>query len=232
MWAAPWNPSLYIAEPLPQQRFHQYGIGWPSIGVSGSTIVVAYQVFQFEVSDSLPFYNYSDIWWVKSANGGATWSLPENLTNTPNLDERYPSVSKWNAPGELNIVWQEDTQPGAHAANSDNATISRSYLKFMKVSTVDVGEEASVPRLFTLSQNYPNPFNPVTQIHYAVGKGGRVTLKVFNLLGLEIATLLDGSLSPGSYTATFDGSSLPSGTYIYRLIAGNFTESRKMLLVK
>lgn len=232
VWAAPWNPSLYIAEPLPQQRFHQYGVGWPSIAMSGSTIVVAYQVFQPEVSDSTPNYHYSDIWWVKSANGGLSWSIPENLTNTPTLDERYPSVSKWNAPGEFNIVWQEDREPGAHAANSDNATISRSYLKFMKVSTVDVDEEPDVPRSFGLSQNYPNPFNPVTQIHYTIENGGRVTLKVFSLLGHEVATVLDESLSPGSYATTFDGSSLPSGTYIYRLISGNVAVSRKMLLVK
>ena len=232
VWAAPWNPALYIAEPLPQQRFHQYGVGWPSIGMSGSTIVVAYQVFQPEVSDSTPYYHYSDIWWVRSTNGGLTWSVPANLTNTPNLDERYPSVSKWNAPGEFNIVWQEDREPGAHAANSDRATISRSYLKFMKVSTVDVGEEPNVPRSFRVSQNYPNPFNPVTQISYTIATSGRVSLKVFNLLGQEVATVLDESLSPGNYTATFEGSSLPSGTYIYRLISGTVTETRKMLLVK
>jgi len=232
VWAAPWNPALYIAEPLPQQRFHQYGVGWPSIGMSGSTIIVAYQVFQPEVSDSTPNYHYSDIWWVKSTNGGLAWSTPENLSNTPNLDERYPSVSKWNAPGEFNIVWQEDREPGAHAANSDNATISRSYLKFMKVSTVDVGEEPELPRSFGMSQNYPNPFNPSTRIDYAVSRGGLVSLKVYDAIGQDVATLFNGFVSPGRYTVTFDASSLPSGVYVYRVRTEGSTESRKMLFIK
>ena len=230
--AVPWNPSLYIAEPLPQQRFHQYGIGWPSIGMSGSSIILAYQVFQPEVSDSSPNFHYSDVWYVKSTNGGVAWSSPQNLTNTPRMDERYPSVSKWNAPGQFNIVWQEDTEPGAHTPNSDNATITRSYLKFMQVGTVDVREQTSVPQSFVLSQNYPNPFNPSTRIDYAISRTGNVSLKVYNALGQDMATLVDETLAAGRYSATFDATTLPSGVYFFRLEAGTFVESKKMILLK
>jgi hypothetical protein len=85
---------------------------------------------------------------------------------------------------------------------------------------------------FNLTQNYPNPFNPVTKIKYNIGKAGRVSLSVYDLLGNEIALLLNEEKSPGSYETDFDGSSLASGTYIYRLRSGGETLSRKLILLK
>ena len=85
---------------------------------------------------------------------------------------------------------------------------------------------------FALSQNYPNPFNPTTMISFAVPKAGKATLKVYDLLGQEVATLVDGMMSAGSHEATFNASKLSSGTYIYRLNAENFVETRKMVLLR
>jgi photosystem II stability/assembly factor-like uncharacterized protein len=90
----------------------------------------------------------------------------------------------------------------------------------------------TVPSRFTLSQNYPNPFNPTTSILYTVSSREYTTLTVYNVLGQKVATLVDEEKAPGSYTATFDGSKLPSGIYLYRLQAGNFTQTKKMVLVK
>jgi len=90
----------------------------------------------------------------------------------------------------------------------------------------------TVPLTFALSQNYPNPFNPTTSIMYAVTSRMYTTLTVYNVLGEKVATLVDGEKAPGSYTATFDGSKLPSGIYLYRLQAGSFTQTRRMLLIK
>ena len=85
---------------------------------------------------------------------------------------------------------------------------------------------------FYLSQNYPNPFNPSTQIRYQISESGRVTLTVFDLLGREVRTLVDEQKQPGTYTVTFDGSGLASGVYFYRLQAGSFTTTRKLVLLR
>jgi len=88
------------------------------------------------------------------------------------------------------------------------------------------------PMSYELSQNYPNPFNPSTKIRFSVPEAGIVTLKVFNLLGEEIATLLSAEKTAGNYEATFDASNLSSGIYFYKLEAKNFTSTKKMMLLK
>lgn len=92
--------------------------------------------------------------------------------------------------------------------------------------------EFSMPSAFSLSQNYPNPFNPTTLIEFAVPKKSQVSLRVYNLLGQEVKTLVDQEFQPGRYRATFDGSGLASGMYLYRIQAGSFSQTQKMLLVK
>ncbi|HEX2869310.1 MAG TPA: T9SS type A sorting domain-containing protein [Ignavibacteriales bacterium] len=89
-----------------------------------------------------------------------------------------------------------------------------------------------VPQDFILSQNYPNPFNPVTTIEFAVPEAGEYTLKVYDMLGREAATLLKGSLTTGYHKAAFDAGGLPSGVYIYRLTGNNVVLSKKMMVVK
>lgn len=93
-------------------------------------------------------------------------------------------------------------------------------------------EESVPPSEFTLSQNFPNPFNPTTTIEYQIAKLVYVELKVFNVLGNEVAAIVNEYKLAGKYEATFDASNLPSGVYIYQLNAGNYFLSRKMLLIK
>ena len=88
------------------------------------------------------------------------------------------------------------------------------------------------PFLFSLNQNYPNPFNPNTVISYQLSVISDVKLVVFDLLGREVATLVNEKKAAGSYTASFDGANLTSGVYLYKLTAGNYSETRKMTLVK
>jgi hypothetical protein len=89
-----------------------------------------------------------------------------------------------------------------------------------------------LPKNFSLSQNYPNPFNPTTTIHYSVPKTSFVTIKVYDMLGKEIATLVNQEKSAGNYTVQFNGSNLSSGIYFYRMRSGNFVETKKLLLLK
>ncbi len=105
--------------------------------------------------------------------------------------------------------------------------------------TTDVNKEENSPVKFFLAQNYPNPFNPTTKIKYSIHVGNAnitsppfVTLRVYDLLGREIATLVNERKSPGIYEVTFDANDLPSGTYIYKLTAGKFIDTKKMLLIK
>ena len=89
-----------------------------------------------------------------------------------------------------------------------------------------------LPTEYNLSQNYPNPFNPVTTIEFSLPKSSYVTLTIFNTLGIQIQTLADHTLAPCKYRVRWDAKDLPSGVYFYRLVAGSFTESRKLVLLR
>lgn len=89
-----------------------------------------------------------------------------------------------------------------------------------------------VPNSYKLGQNYPNPFNPTTEINYSVPQNGFVTLEVFNVLGQEVATLFSGVQHAGNYVASFDATKFASGVYFYRLQAGSFSVTKKMVLLK
>ncbi|MFA6542060.1 MAG: T9SS type A sorting domain-containing protein, partial [Bacteroidota bacterium] len=85
---------------------------------------------------------------------------------------------------------------------------------------------------FTLDQNYPNPFNPSTTISYAIPQPAQVTLKVYNIVGQEVATLVNGYQTSGRYDVTFNASRMASGVYFYRLQTGSFSNIKKMVLLK
>jgi hypothetical protein len=99
-------------------------------------------------------------------------------------------------------------------------------------SSVNVDEDKLTASSFELFNNYPNPFNPTTIIEYSVVSNEFVSLKVYDMLGKEIATLVNEQKSAGKYKVNFDASSLASGVYIYKLTAGNFSDSKKMVLTK
>jgi hypothetical protein len=99
---------------------------------------------------------------------------------------------------------------------------------FSLSNTVEIG----TPSKYNLSQNYPNPFNPVTKISYTIAMAGQVTLKVYDMTGKEIKTLVNEVKSPGFYTVDFSGANLASGIYLYKISAGNYSETKKMSLIK
>jgi hypothetical protein len=119
-------------------------------------------------------------------------------------------------------------------------TPSSGTVKVHSVSLIIVGSTPAtlvkaapqLPSSFTLSQNYPNPFNPSTQIQFSIPQAGFVSLKVYDMLGREVATLVHQELTPSSYSITWNAANVASGVYLYRLDAGNYSVTKKMVLMK
>ncbi len=141
--------------------------------------------------------------------------------------DTYPADNSFN----YNGCWGVYMFPSGKIIASDRQT----GLYVFKSNQVFVGggnNNQSVPEQFKLSQNYPNPFNPVTRISYSVPKNVYVTLKVYNILGKEVATLIDRFETAGEHSFTYDAANMPSGAYFCTLKAGDYTETKKMVLVK
>jgi hypothetical protein len=96
----------------------------------------------------------------------------------------------------------------------------------------DVNDNPAAVNTFNLAQNYPNPFNPSTQIQYSIAEAGLVSIKVFDILGRQVAELVNQNQSAGTYTVNFNAQNLSTGVYIYKIESGSFQASRKMVLMK
>jgi len=105
-------------------------------------------------------------------------------------------------------------------------------LKAGNTILVSVEEDGRQPSVFSLEQNYPNPFNPSTTIKFNIPEQEFVTLKIYDVMGNEVAVLLNEEKQAGSHSIDFDASRLASGTYFYKLQAGNNIETKKMILLK
>ncbi|HAX48547.1 MAG TPA: hypothetical protein DCX92_06140 [Bacteroidetes bacterium] len=131
---------------------------------------------------------------------------------------------------------------GVHEIDSVNGSLIRtvtSASNFQYISPYNPGallsngnNGSSLPENYSLEQNYPNPFNPSTGIKFSIPKSNNVTLKVYDLTGRVVASLVNEYKPAGSYEVTFDASALSSGVYYYSISSGEFTETRKMVLVK
>lgn len=145
-----------------------------------------------------------------STNNGTSWTAVNNgLTNTDVLSLAVSGTNLF--------------------AGTYGSSVWRSPLSEL-ISVKSLSTE--VPEQFSLSQNYPNPFNPVTNLEFGISDLGFVSLKVYDILGKEVVTLVNEKLSPGNYKVQFDGSNLSSGVYLFRIESGDFVETKRMLLVK
>ncbi len=114
----------------------------------------------------------------------------------------------------------------------NNGVVSVTEVTWQSTGTTDVNEEGVLPAQFQLQQNYPNPFNPSTVIQFSLPNSGHTTLKVFNILGVEVAELVNGFRSAGQYNSVFDAAGLSAGVYFARLQSGNHIQTIKMNLLK
>jgi hypothetical protein len=156
------------------------------------------------------------------------WPIPINLSYT---NATLLTGSTDGLPvGDLNwFPTQKATWLGKKAA--EYAKIKSALDNGIPILAVNE-QKNQLPGEYTLSQNYPNPFNPSTKINFTLAKSGNTTLKIIDMLGRELATLVNGFTAAGSHDVEFNAAKLSSGTYFYQLTSGNFTEVKKMMLVK
>ena len=131
-----------------------------------------------------------------------------------------------------NVYYYISATSNSGRTSTKPLTAPEGYIKFTIDNPTSISQNTFAPEEYSLSQNYPNPFNPTTNLEFGISKLGFVSLKVYNSIGMEVATLVNENKPAGSYSVTFDGSGLSSGIYFYRLTAGNFNEVKKMTLLK
>jgi hypothetical protein len=136
-----------------------------------------------------------------------------------------PVLTAGNHVFKLRVTGNKDT-------SSTNTWVVPDRADILESSTSSVSKIFPIPISFSLDQNYPNPFNPTTEIHYQLPENSFVTLKVYDILGREVATLINERQNVGNYSVTFNAGHLSSGVYLYRLQAGAYSNTKKLLLVK
>jgi hypothetical protein len=143
--------------------------------------------------------------------------------------------------GWSGTVIPQDTCPFLPESTYYDSVISdqtnQNYVEKCLSEDVKEDKDNLIPKEYQLSQNYPNPFNPTTEIDFGLPKATFVTLKIYNIVGQEVITLIDKSLSAGTYRVRWDGvdgsgRSVSSGVYFYRIRAGDHTQTKRMLLLK
>jgi hypothetical protein len=161
---------------------------------------------------------------------GGVWTDVQNLSsNPPYVTNNYVHFETYEL--TFNQVSGDGIRIAGTPTGSDHY-MGVGELRVFERTQTNVDPDPGKPTAYTLRQNYPNPFNPRTTISFDLPEDGRVTLKVFSILGEEVATLLDQPLRSGVHEATFDAASLTSGVYLYRIETGQFVHTRKMILMR
>ena len=158
--------------------------------------------------------------------GGSSFGalrIRESTTTDGNISVQYMFLS--NNGASVTVEASDPNPPNNGVINAEWYDWNLSYLS-------DVEQISGLPSDFSLSQNYPNPFNPTTKIEYSIPEESFVQLKVYDILGNEVAKVVNQEQNAGTYKADFNAENLASGFYIAKLQAGNYTKSVKMTLLK
>lgn len=168
------------------------------------------------------------------------WTTSNEINNSRfDIERKLSQTNQWSQIGFVNgtgsssepvdySFTDQGLNTGKYNYRLKQIDLNGSYEYHYLSGEVSIG----VPDKFSLSQNYPNPFNPATTIQYSIAESRFVTLKIYDILGNEVASLVNETIEPGNYKIKFDGSNLSSGIYLYKIIAGKFSETKRMTLIK
>jgi len=182
-----------------------YTIGWDKSLISGDLYQVTLNIYQ-NVNSNPSFF-----------------TMPVQIKFNTSLGDT--TVTLFNDAQVQNFQFEINGEPMSIVFDPQNWILKNN-------TTVTAVEDFTLPLEFSLEQNYPNPFNPSTTIEYNIPESGNVTLKVFDVLGNEVATLINGQNEAGTHKVDFDASLLHSGVYFYRIESGSFVETKKLMLLK
>jgi|GEM_PF-3169985 len=186
---------------------------------------------------TIEFYSLYSIDWLTAAtlkllisvDGGANWTqIWEAVNDGQPRSWRYQNVdiTQYANNPNMKLAWQYVGNDGDVVA-IDNVKLTG----FVNVTDVEE-ENEKIPSTYELSQNYPNPFNPTTKINYSIPISSKVSLIVYDILGREVKSLVNEFQNAGRYSTNFDANGLSSGVYFYRLTSGQFSETRKLILLR
>ena len=207
-----------------------------NIAISNQNDNVLWVAFHTLGDTSATNYNW-DIFITKSTDGGETWSEPENVTMTSGLqeDELYVHLAPAATDTNCFMVYHQPNYAINHLGDlTDIAAFQQNlwFATYGNTITVGIEDEEIIPGSFSLQQNYPNPFNPTTNIAYTVDQAGVVELKLYNVMGQMVKTLVNDEKTPGDYFVDFNASDLASGVYFYKMTQHGQTVTRKLVLMK
>jgi photosystem II stability/assembly factor-like uncharacterized protein len=200
------NATTGLASGSSMVRTTDGGLTWGAVTIAGTGNVSGI------VGTGTDYWAVRGTGIYRSTDNGVTWASVHTAVGTQN------DISLASGSNGCLVAWSVAT--GGNIA---------------KMNGVPVGIEnpnSQIPNVYALEQNYPNPFNPTTSISFSLPKAGVVELKVYDILGKEVATLVNGFNQAGSHTVNFDASALSSGIYFYTLKSADFTDTKKMVLVK
>ena len=238
--------ATYNVNAFPYGWTTQYAVNLSPL--AGMSVYIAFKHFDVNgngmlidditIDEQIPVELTSFTALVNESDVTLSWITASELNNSGFYVERRNGNESWNNLGF--VEGQGTTTEKQSYTFMDKNLVSGIYnyrlkqidndgsFEYSKVIEVDLG----MPMEFSLSQNYPNPFNPLTKIRYSIPKSSNVIIKVFDILGNEIGTLINEEKPIGNYEVDFNSSGLPSGLYFYRLLAGDFVQIRKMILLK
>lgn len=193
------------------QKSTDGGVNWVTVHSSSS----GYVYYVFYLNSLTGFASGGPDIIMKTVNGGNNW-----------VSQSLPTSNNY-----LNSIYFVNSSTGYSAGynNMQNGFVFKTTnggVSFIN----QIGN--TIPERFSLEQNYPNPFNPSTNIIFQIQRNSFATLKIYDVTGKEVATLVNESLAPGKYEVSFDGSNLNSGVFFYRLTAGDYSETKRMLIIK
>lgn len=223
------NVTFLVKDAAAQTAFDPYGVLMPAHTVD---VAVPFNLgATFTSGDVIPGYvlripngDRADVMSAGKWDSGV-WTVEFKRKNSgSDNDFAVPSGGMVDFTHEI-----FDNVGGNHWVDGFDATIYT--LDFSGITDVENPAD-QLPQNYTLDQNYPNPFNPTTSISYAIPQNSYVSLRIFDVLGNEVQTLVNETKSAGTYVVSFDAASVPSGVYYYTLQANNFTQTKKMILLK